>query len=98
MVPTDDSAPNVDVVPSHDDDTLWDEVERALELEPSKPEVKALTPADQATWDEVEQDLEQIMGSFQGLQDDLNYRRAQDALEDLITTVKLKPTRNGRPQ
>ena len=36
MVPTDDSAPNVDVVPSHDDDTLWDEVERALELEPSK--------------------------------------------------------------
>jgi len=91
MVPTDDSAPNVDVVPSHDDDTLWDEVERALELEPSKPEVKALTPADQATWDEVEQDLEQIMGSFQGLQDDLNYRRAQDALEDLIQRLNLSP-------
>jgi GTP-binding protein Era len=91
MVPTDDSTPNIDAALSHDDDAAWDEVEQALELEPARTGIRALPAADPASWDEVERDLEQIMGAFQGLQDDLNYRRAQDALEDLVKRLDLSP-------
>ncbi len=46
-------------------------------------------PAAPPTWDEVEQELGQIVGDFQGLQDDLNYRRAQVALRDLVQRLNL---------
>ena len=69
----------------------WDEVEKILALEPSTFPTQALPPADIATWDQVEQNLDQIIGTFQGLQDDLNYRRAQDALKELVQRLELSP-------
>ncbi|HIK46584.1 MAG TPA: dynamin family protein, partial [Leptolyngbyaceae cyanobacterium M65_K2018_010] len=47
------------------------------------------SPRTTPTWDEVEQELGQIVGDFQELQDDLNYRRAQDALRDLVQRLNL---------
>ncbi|MGF1570738.1 MAG: DUF697 domain-containing protein [Nodosilinea sp.] len=47
--------------------------------------------ADSPSWEEVEQELGQIVGDFQTLQDDLNYRQAQDVLRDLIQRLNLTP-------
>ncbi|MEB3290747.1 MAG: DUF697 domain-containing protein [Leptolyngbya sp.] len=80
-------------------DPDWDEVEAALtwgspdpDPPPSSP-IRPLPPppAPPPTWDEVDQELGQLVGDFQGLQDDLNYRRAQDALRDLVQRLKLTP-------
>ena len=46
-------------------------------------------PAAPPTWEEVEQELGTIVGDFQDLQDDLNYRRAQVALRDLVRRLNL---------
>ena len=91
MVPTDDSTQIPSVGSGDEDELVWEEVEQALDLDPYRPNAKALVPADKTTWEEVERDLEHIVGSFQGLQDDLNYRRAQDALEDLVSRLDLSP-------
>ncbi len=53
--------------------------------------VDPMDAVDAATWDAVEQELGDLVGEFQDLQDDLNYRRAQDALQDLIQRLKLSP-------
>lgn len=87
------------------DEAIWDEVEAALTwtspaAEPpsatqstTPPPIRPLPPPPAAppTWDEVEQELGQIVGDFQDLQDDLNYRRAQDALRDLVQRLNLSP-------
>lgn len=91
MVSPDNVSPTGDDLNPSDVETIWAEVEQALELETPSSDAKALAPTHPATWDEVEQDLEQIIGTFQGLQDDLNYRRAQDALQDLVSRLDLSP-------
>ena len=97
MVPNDDVSHSTGHSPgSESDDCDWDQVEQALELEffpspGSKPTDKTLSPADPEIWDSLEQDLDQIIGSFQALQDDLNYRRAQDVLQDLASRLELAP-------
>jgi GTP-binding protein Era len=87
-------------------DADWDEVDAALTwgdadgdtappfpISPSPLPTRPLpTPPDPpSTWEEVEQELGQLVGDFQGLQDDLNYRRAQEALGDLVQRLKLTP-------
>jgi len=47
--------------------------------------------ADEAAWDEVEQELGDLVSGFQALQDDLNYRHAQDSLHHLIQRLRLSP-------
>ncbi len=90
---------------SHLEDSTWDDVDAALTwvespaapsphlpISPSpKSPYRPLPPPPAAppTWDEVEQELGQIVGDFQGLQDDLNYRRAQVALRDLVQRLNL---------
>jgi hypothetical protein len=91
MVPSENSIHNADQPSPGDDPAVWDEVEQALEFDTSPFPQPALPPVDASTWDEVEQDLGQIIGNFQGLQDDLNYRRAQDALRDLVHRLDLSP-------
>ena len=54
-------------------------------LPPSPP------PDDEAAWEEVEQELGNLVLDFQDLQDDLNYRRAQDTLRELIQRLQLSP-------
>lgn len=87
------------------DEAIWDDVEATLTwtsdpptatlsshaTEP--PPIRPLPPPPAAppTWDEVEQELGQIVGDFQDVQDDLNYRRAQDALRDLVQRLNLSP-------
>ncbi len=87
-------------------DADWDEVDAALTwgdadgdtappfpISPSPLPTRPLPtpPAPPSTWEEVEQELGQLVGDFQGLQDDLNYRRAQEALGDLVQRLKLTP-------
>jgi len=87
-------------------DADWDEVDAALTwgdpdgdtappfpVPPSPLPTRPLPPppAPPPTWEEVEQELGQLVGDFQGLQDDLNYRRAQEALRDLVQRLKLTP-------
>ncbi|QQE65241.1 GTP-binding protein [Leptolyngbya sp. BL0902] len=48
-------------------------------------------PSRPPTWDEVEQELGQLVGEVQTLQDDANYRRAQGALRDLVQRLNLTP-------
>jgi GTP-binding protein Era len=97
MVPSDDSTPppSAHVSPGEkylwDHDSVWDEVEQTLALTAPELDAKALPPADGDTWAEVEQDLGEIIDTFQGLQDDLNYRRAREALEDLVSRLDLSP-------
>ncbi len=91
MVFPDDSSHPSNYGSSEGELSDWEEVERVLDLEPRSPTPRALPPADKTTWDEVEQNLDQIIGNFQGLQDDLNYRRAQDALQDLVQRLELSP-------
>lgn len=87
------------------DEAIWDDVEATLTwtsdpptATPSShatepPPIRPLPPPPAAppTWDEVEQELGQIVGDFQDVQDDLNYRRAQDALRDLVQRLNLSP-------
>jgi GTPase len=92
MVPTGDSIPNTDLSTAPDPEaSAWEEVDQMLDLAPTVLPLPALEPVSDEAWDAVEQDLEQIIGSFQGLQDDLNYRRAQDALKDLVSRLELSP-------
>jgi GTP-binding protein Era len=87
-------------------DADWDEVDAALTwgdadgdtappfpISPSPLPTRPLPtpPAPPSTWEEVEQELGQLVGDFQGLQDDLNYRRAQESLGDLVQRLKLTP-------
>ncbi|MEO1067624.1 MAG: DUF697 domain-containing protein [Cyanobacteria bacterium J06638_6] len=69
----------------------WDEVE--AELGALVADVQgtplALPSADAATWEAVEQELGDLVGDFQDLQDDYNYRRAQDALGSLVQRLNL---------
>ncbi|OKH43549.1 GTP-binding protein [Phormidium tenue NIES-30] len=51
----------------------------------------ALPAADPATWEAVEQELGDLVLDFQDLQDDLNYRRAQEALGGLVQRLNLTP-------
>ncbi|NJL45127.1 MAG: DUF697 domain-containing protein [Leptolyngbyaceae cyanobacterium SM2_3_12] len=44
---------------------------------------------DSPSWEEVEQELGQIIDDFQDLQDDLNYRQAQETLRDLLQRLNL---------
>lgn len=87
------------------DDPAWDDVDAALTWTPVVPDLAVSPsphssaaprplpppPAAPPTWDEVEQELGTLVGDFQDLQDDLNYRRAQDALRDLVQRLKLSP-------
>jgi hypothetical protein len=91
MVRSDDSSLFSDAHGGPDDDSIWDEVDQALALDPPATDAKALPPADLETWSEVEENLEHIIGTFQNLQDDLNYRRAREALEDLVSRIDLGP-------
>ncbi len=72
-------------------DPTWDDVE--AELGQLIAEVQgtslALPPADPATWEAVEQELGDLVLDFQDLQDDLNYRRAQEALGGLVRRLNL---------
>ena len=87
-------------------DALWDDVDAALTWpapdSPSSPLPAPPLPApplpappppplSPSPWDEVERELGQIVGDFQALQDDLNYRRAQVALRDLVQRLNLSP-------
>ncbi|PSN13248.1 GTP-binding protein [filamentous cyanobacterium CCT1] len=51
----------------------------------------ALPAADPATWEEVETELGDLVLDFHDLQDDLNYRRAQAALGNLVQRLNLTP-------
>jgi GTPase len=91
MPPAQPPASGSELVPIPDIVT-WDEVDAALTWDnPAQPTptLDQDSPPDSPTWDEVEQELGQIVGDFQALQDDLNYRRAQDALRDLIQRLNL---------
>ncbi|HSM83541.1 MAG TPA: DUF697 domain-containing protein, partial [Nodosilinea sp.] len=52
---------------------------------------RRLPPADPATWEAVEQELGSLVDEFQDLQDDHNYRRAQEALGGLVQRLNLTP-------
>ncbi len=77
------------------DPTGWDEVDAALTWDditasPSlSPSPLPPPPCAPPTWEEVEQELNHIVGEFQDVQDDLNYRRAQTALKDLVQRLNL---------
>lgn len=74
-------------------DTTWEEVEAELgELVATVQGAPlALPAADPATWEAVEQELGDLVLDFQDLQDDLNYRRAQEALGGLVQRLNLTP-------
>lgn len=74
-------------------DTTWEEVEAELgELVATVQGMPlALPAADPATWEAVEQELGDLVLDFQDLQDDLNYRRAQEALGGLVQRLNLTP-------
>ncbi|MGG6239172.1 DUF697 domain-containing protein, partial [Nodosilinea sp. AN01ver1] len=74
-------------------DTTWEEVEAELgELVATVQGTPlALPAADPATWEEVETELGDLVLDFHDLQDDLNYRRAQAALGNLVQRLNLTP-------
>lgn len=69
----------------------WDEVEAELGqlVADLQGTPLSLPAADPATWAEVEQELGDLVVDFQDLQDDLNYRRAQEALGSLVQRLNL---------
>jgi GTPase len=75
------------------DALTWDEVEAELGqlVADLQGAPLALTAADPATWEAVEQELDDLVVDFQDLQDDLTYRRAQEALGSLVQRLNLTP-------
>ncbi|WOD39374.1 GTP-binding protein [Nodosilinea sp. E11] len=69
----------------------WEEVEAELGqlVDHLHGAPLALPAADPATWDAVEQELGDLVIGFQDLQDDYNYRRAQEALGSLVQRLNL---------
>ncbi|NJL47748.1 MAG: DUF697 domain-containing protein [Leptolyngbyaceae cyanobacterium SM2_5_2] len=88
MTPDHPSSPSADAVPT--EATGWEEVDAALSWDDTAP-LKPLPPpaSSLATWDEAELELNQLVGDFQDAPDDLNYRRAQAALKDLVQRLNL---------
>jgi small GTP-binding protein len=76
---------------SQSSDPVWDAVEAELGqwLDDLGGKPLALPPADASTWAAVEQELGGLVDEFQALQDDLAYRRAQEALGGLVQRLNL---------
>ncbi|MFZ4639598.1 MAG: DUF697 domain-containing protein [Nodosilinea sp.] len=72
--------------PHSPEGTSWEEVEAALSL----PEnLISAGPATRGGWEQLAAELDQVVGDFQNLQDDFNYRRAQEALRQLVERLNL---------
>jgi hypothetical protein len=80
------SARNADATPTEATD--WEGVDASLTWN-ERTVPPALPSSSPSTWEEVEQELSQIVGEFQDVQDDFNYRRAQAALQDLVQRLNL---------
>ncbi|TVQ08326.1 MAG: DUF697 domain-containing protein [Leptolyngbya sp. DLM2.Bin27] len=78
------------IVPANASPT-WEEVEAELGqlVADLHGTPLSLPAADDAAWDAVEQELGDLVGDFQDLQDDYNYRRAQEALGGLVQRLNL---------
>ncbi len=78
---------------SSSDSPTWEEVETELGQIVANLEgtVLNLPTADPATWEAIEQELGDLIVDFQDLQDDLTYRRAQEALGSLVQRLNLTP-------
>jgi hypothetical protein len=78
------------IVPANASPT-WEEVEAELGqlVADLHGTPLSLPAADDATWEAVEQELGDLVGDFQDLQDDYNYRRAQEALGGLVQRLNL---------
>lgn len=85
------SDPESVVPPSPSESPTWEEVEAELGqlVADLHGDPLALPAADAATWESVEQDLGDLVTDFQDLQDDYNYRRAQEALGSLVQRLNL---------
>ncbi|MBE9137414.1 DUF697 domain-containing protein [Nodosilinea sp. LEGE 07088] len=80
-----------DAALSPSDSPTWEDVEAELGalVADLQGTPLGLPPADAATWEAVEQELGDLVGDFQDLQDDYNYRRAQEALGSLVQRLNL---------
>ena len=76
---------------AHVHSPTWDEVEAELGqlVAGLQGTPHSLPAADPATWAAVEQELGDLVVDCQDLQDDLNYRRAQEALGSLVQRLNL---------